>query len=146
MRILIHSRQTHTNRTHFSKIRALFFYFQKRETSSPLLPPPPRPTSCAPDIFHFISTQHLLKLLVSFICNWKLHILFMVYILSLNILLTIFSFFSILNYCEGREYVRRQLKCISTLISPNPFLRLLVRVDSFNFYFGARQKDARKKW
>ena len=34
-----------------------------------------------------------------------------------------------LNSCEGKEHVKRKLKCISTLIRPiNPFLRLLVRV------------------
>ena len=72
--------------------------------------------------------------LASFICNWKLHILFMLYTFW-TYFWSVFNFLNILklhenylNSCEGKEYVRRNLKCISTLIKPRPFLRLLVRV------------------
>ena len=53
-----------------------------------------------------------------------------------------------LNSCEGKDYVRRKLKCITTLIRPKPFFEtfsLLVRVGSFKLLF-VRQGNAGRKW
>ena len=72
----------------------------------------------------------------SFIFHWKLHIKY-------------------LRSCEGKEYVRRKLKCISTLIRPRSCLRLLLRVvlnfilkilTIFNFHIVIRWENAGRKW
>ena len=42
-----------------------------------------------------------------------------------------------LNFCESKGYVRRKFKCIHIYFNKaiRPFLRLLVRVDSFQYLF-----------
>ena len=82
---------------------------------------------------------------------------FLCYVLSGH--LACFQFFDnikeYLNSCEGKGFTRRKLNCISTLVRPKSFLRILVRavlnflnpyIIIFNFYVSVRQENAGRKW
>ena len=72
-------------------------------------------------------------------------------ILFLDIHLTCFQFLTILKFhqkylssCEGKEYVRRKLKCISTLIRPNQSLFWDFEWIIVNLYIVRRENAGRK--
>ena len=59
--------------------------------------------------------------------------------------MTILEFYkNYLNTCEGKDYVRRNMKCISTLIRLKSFLRFLMRVVVLNFYIARQENSGRK--
>ena len=75
----------------------------------------------------------------------------------LNKLLACLQFLNILdfhenslNFCESKGYVRRKFKCIPIYFNKaiRPFLRLLVRVDSFQYLFCCeiRWENVVTKW
>ena len=71
-------------------------------------------------------------------CNMRFHlVVILVYVLSAHNFSLVSVYKKYLNSSEGKEYVRRKLKCISTLKWPEPHLRLFSEsvLQGYNKWF-----------